>query len=220
MFYNNIPSRYRWVLLLLGSCNFYLAFIPAFILILFFLITVDYFLCITISESSSSKRELFLWGSIAANLGTLFFFNYFNFFNENIGYLAQVIHWNYTVMLLQIALPLGLSFHVFQSLSYVIEVYRGKYAPERNFGIYALYVMFFPQLVAGPIEPPYHLLPQFKLEHNFDAGNVRRGLERMLRGGQNTGYTARQFKPKSMSTQYMLISRWSSTTLRTPRPNH
>lgn len=182
LLYYNIPNKYRWVLLLIGSCYFYMAFIPAFILILFFLITVDYFLGIKISESSGRKKKLLLWGSIAANLGTLFFFKYFNFFNENIAYVAHVIHWNYPVMFLQIALPLGLSFHVFQSLSYVIEVYRGKYVPERNFGVYALYVMFFPQLVAGPIERPQHLLPQFKLEHNFDASNVRRGLERMLWG--------------------------------------
>ncbi|MDO8492546.1 MAG: MBOAT family O-acyltransferase [bacterium] len=112
----------------------------------------------------------------------LFVFKYFNFFNENIVALANFLHWNYSVAAVSIILPLGLSFHVFQSLSYVIEVYRGKFKAENNFFTYALYVMFFPQLVAGPIERPGHLLPQLNMTHNFNATNVRRGLERMLWG--------------------------------------
>lgn len=180
--YYAIPYRFRTLFLLLASCYFYMAFVPKYILILFFLITVDYFLAFLISDSTATKRTLFLCASIFANIGVLFFFKYFNFFNENISSIAQWLHWNYSPMILSIVLPLGLSFHVFQSLGYVVEVYRGKYQPEKKYLTYALYVMFFPQLVAGPIERPGHLLPQFSLEHDFIFVKARRGLERMLWG--------------------------------------
>ena len=182
LYFKVIPDKYRWALLLVSSCYFYAVYIPKFILILFFLITIDYFLGLSIHKTSGKQRKTLLIISICANIGTLFLFKYFNFFNENIASLAQLIHWNYSPLLLQIALPLGLSFHVFQSLSYVIEVYKGKQIPERHYGIYALYVMFFPQLVAGPIERPQHLLHQFHQRHDFNAIFVRRGLERMLIG--------------------------------------
>ena len=155
---------------------------PKYILILGFLITLDYFLAQAMDKKVGRKRKIFLILSLSANLGVLFIFKYFNFFNINLASLANFLHWNYSLTLLHIALPLGLSFHIFQSLSYVIEVYRGRYKPETNYLNYALYVMFFPQLVAGPIERPYNLLPQFKLKHDFNGINVRQGLERMLWG--------------------------------------
>src|SRR3989344_5806682 len=177
--YYLIPGKFRTHVLLLASCVFYMAFVPKYIFILFFLITLDFFLAQLIEKYEGKWRTFFLWASIAANIGMLFFFKYFDFFNVNVAALANVLHWNYTPSLLSVALPLGLSFHVFQSLSYVIEVYRRRYTPERNYFTYALYVMFFPQLVAGPIERPGHLLPQFKAPHHFDRVNVVRGLERM-----------------------------------------
>jgi len=180
--YYLIPGKFRTHVLLLASCVFYMAFVPKYIFILFFLITLDFFLAQLIEKYEGKWRTFFLWASIAANIGMLFFFKYFDFFNVNVAALANVLHWNYTPTLLSVALPLGLSFHVFQSLSYVIEVYRRRYTPERNYFTYALYVMFFPQLVAGPIERPAHLLPQLKQVHSFDANKVRRGLERMLWG--------------------------------------
>ena len=180
--YFSIPRQLRNIFLLLASCCFYMAFIPAYILILFFLITVDFLAAKAIDNRTGSARKRFLILSVVANLGILFVFKYFNFFNLNIAALSTFLHWNYSPMLLSIALPLGLSFHTFQSLSYVIEVYRGKYKPEKNYLTYALYVMFFPQLVAGPIERPQNLLPQFHLTHDFEPVRTRRGLERMLWG--------------------------------------
>jgi alginate O-acetyltransferase complex protein AlgI len=177
-----LPSRFRILLLLLASCYFYMAFVPVYVLILFFLIITDFFLGQAIEKREGVQRKFFLVLSVITNVGTLFFFKYFNFFNQSIADFGQFIHWNYSPFLLTIILPLGLSFHVFQSLSYVIEVYKGKYPAERNFLTYALYVMFFPQLVAGPIERPQHLLPQFKIEHTFEVVRVRRGLERMMWG--------------------------------------
>ncbi len=159
-----------------------MAFVPYYVLILFFLITVDYFLAFEINKREGNKRTAFLLLSVVANLGTLFFFKYFNFFSENAALLMEFLHFNYSPTLFNILLPLGLSFHIFQSLSYVIEVYRKKYTPEKSYITYATYVMFFPQLVAGPIERPQNLLPQFSVHRAFDPILARRGLERMLWG--------------------------------------
>ncbi len=120
--------------------------------------------------------------SVVANIGMLFIFKYFNFFNENIATLAQYLHYSYTPLLLHLVLPLGLSFHIFQGLGYVIEVYKRKQEPEKSFSVYTLYVLFFPQMVAGPIERPQHFLPQLHKTINFDVNLARKGLERMLWG--------------------------------------
>lgn len=176
------PGRFRWALLLAASCYFYMAFIPQYILILLAIILIDFVAAQQIAQRSGHARRLFFILSVISNIGILFVFKYFNFFNDNIAVLAQAIHWNYSIESLSLILPLGLSFHTFQSLSYVIEVYRGNYPAERHLGIYALYVMFFPQLIAGPIERPAHLLPQFKVRIRFDIEKVLSGLRLMLWG--------------------------------------
>jgi D-alanyl-lipoteichoic acid acyltransferase DltB (MBOAT superfamily) len=117
-----------------------------------------------------------------SNVGFLAFFKYANFFDANIATLAQVLHWNYGLHALDIILPIGLSFHTFQAISYIIEVYRGNQKAERHFGIYALYVMFFPQLVAGPIERPQNLIHQFYETHTVDWTRIGDGLRLMLWG--------------------------------------
>src|SRR5882724_5745164 len=152
--YFSIPQKYRIVWLLIASCVFYASLIPSYLLILFFLIGVDYIAGKQIEKAEGKKRRHYLLVSIFANVGLLFIFKYFNFFNGNIAAVASFLHWNYPVKYLAVVLPLGLSFHTFQSLSYVIEVYRRKQKAEQSLLTYALYVMFFPQLVAGPIERP------------------------------------------------------------------
>jgi alginate O-acetyltransferase complex protein AlgI len=177
-----LPHKSRWLLLLVASCIFYMVFIPAYILILAFLITIDYFACIWIEQSQGRRRKTFLLLSILSVCLALFVFKYFNFINGNLRALAGFLHWNYPIGALRLILPLGLSFHTFQSLSCVIEVYKGRQKAERNFGIYALYVMFYPQLVAGPIERPQHLLHQFYEKHEFEYRRVTDGLKLMLWG--------------------------------------
>lgn len=177
-----LPHRFRWALLLAASALFYMAFIPKYIFVLLALIVVDYSAGILIERSAPEKRKWFLILSILSTCVILFIFKYFEFFSVNLTALAQFLGWNYSFGFLKLILPLGLSFHVFQSLSYVIEVYRGKQKSERNFGIYALYVMFFPQLVSGPIERPYNLLHQFYEKHTFDYERVASGLRLMLWG--------------------------------------
>lgn len=146
------------------------------------MITIDYSAALLMDKTKGNLRRLLLATSIIATVTVLFIFKYFDFFATNSTALAQVLNWNYSINTLNIILPLGLSFHTFQSLAYVIEVYRRKFKVEKNFGIYALYVMFFPQLVAGPIERPGHLLPQFYPKHNFDYNRVVSGLRLMLFG--------------------------------------
>ena len=177
-----LPHRYRWMLLLVASCIFYMAFIPAYILILFLTIAIDYYAGIKIEENKNGRKQVYLIISIVSTCLVLIVFKYANFIFVNINDLAQFLHWNYSLPLLGIILPIGLSFHTFQSLSYVIEVYRGKQKAEKNFGIYSLYVMFYPQLVAGPIERPQNLLHQFYTEHRFEYARVTAGLQRMLWG--------------------------------------
>lgn len=177
-----IPHKYRWFLLLLASCYFYMSFVPVYILILFFTIAVDYVAGRLIEPVQGKRRYIFLLISIMANVGVLFFFKYFNFFNNNLAQFSGVLGWNYPIKNLAILLPVGLSFHTFQSMSYVIEVFRGRQKSERNIGIFALYVMFYPQLVAGPIERPQNLLHQFYEKHEFSIDRIGSGLRRMLWG--------------------------------------
>lgn len=174
-----LPHKFRWAWLLAASCYFYMAFIPAYIFILFFTIIVDYIAGRLIEKTVGKTRKLYLIISIISNLGILAFFKYYNFFAENITALAQTIHWNYSLPALAIILPIGLSFHIFQALSYTIEVYRGHQPAEKHLGIYALYVMFYPQLVAGPIERPQNLLHQFKENHPWDTTRIKGGLRLM-----------------------------------------
>jgi alginate O-acetyltransferase complex protein AlgI len=181
--YFALPHRWRWALLLLASCGFYMAFIPAYLLILLATIGVDYVAGIQIERASGRRRKQFLVLSLVANLGTLAFFKYYNFFTENVNALLHALHLTtHEVPYLHIILPIGLSFHTFQAMSYTIEVYRGHYPAERHLGIYALYVMFYPQLVAGPIERPQQMLPQFYEEKHFDFEQAVLGLQRMLWG--------------------------------------
>ncbi len=176
------PQKARWLVLLAASCFFYMAFMPAFILILAFTILVDYVAGIYIERSVEKRRLIFLIASIVANVGVLFVFKYFNFFNANLASLADFLHWQYSLEALSIVLPIGLSFHTFQSLSYTIEVYRGRQKAERHLGILGTYVMFYPQLVAGPIERPQNLLHQFRERYAFELRRVGAGLSLMLFG--------------------------------------
>ena len=180
--YFMLPHKFRWFHLLLASCVFYMAFIPVYILILFFTIIIDYIAGILIENANGARRKMFLVMSLVANIGVLAYFKYYNFFVENIIAAFQHYHVHVNLSLLHFVLPIGLSFHTFQAMSYTIEVYRGNHKPERHFGIYALYVMFYPQLAAGPIERPQNILYQFHEEKKFDYSNVVIGLRMMLWG--------------------------------------
>jgi alginate O-acetyltransferase complex protein AlgI len=178
-----LALRWRVHWLLAASCFFYMAFIPAYILILAVTILIDYFAGIYLERVEDRKtRKVLLWVSILSTCTVLFIFKYFGFFTSSFVGLAGLLGWRLPRVVTSIILPIGLSFHTFQSLSYVVEVYRGNQKAERNFIVYATYVMFFPQLVAGPIERPQNLLHQFREHHVFDYTEVTAGLKRMAWG--------------------------------------
>jgi len=177
-----LPNKCRWLHLLIASCIFYMAFIPVYVLILFFTIAVDYIAGLLIEKAEGRRRTLFLVMSIVANVGVLAFFKYYNFAVSNIDSLLHYSGSMQRIPLLKIILPIGLSFHTFQAMSYTIEVYRGNQKAEKHLGIYALYVMFYPQLMAGPIERPQNMLHQFREKHSLDYDNLTSGLRRMAWG--------------------------------------
>ena len=177
-----LPQKYRWFLLLAASCYFYMYFIPIYILILAGTIIIDYFAGILIEKNQGKKRKLYLILSLFANISVLAVFKYYNFFIENIEVLISTFGSKSTLLYLSILLPVGLSFHTFQAMSYTIEVYRGNQKAEKHFGIYALYVMFFPQLVAGPIERPQNVLHQFHEKKYFLYDNFTKGIKLVIWG--------------------------------------
>jgi len=159
-----------------------MAFIPVYILILGFTIVIDYFVGIWLEKTVGKRRKHFLIASLIANIGILAVFKYYNFLNNNLSSILNTFGYQNSIHNLSILLPIGLSFHTFQAMSYTIEVYRGNQKAEKYFGIYALYVMFFPQLVAGPIERPQNLLHQFREKYDFDYNRVTSGLRLMAWG--------------------------------------
>lgn len=159
-----------------ASYYFYACWNVYYLSLIVFSTLIDYFCAIKIEENRSSKNW-FLILSLVTNLGLLFSFKYFNFLA---GSFNQIFDWDIT--LLKVLLPVGISFYTFQSLSYTIDVYRGHKSAEKHFGIFALYVSFFPQLVAGPIERSTHLLPQFFQKHELETKRVISGLRLIILG--------------------------------------
>jgi len=159
-------------------------FIPIYIFILFFTILIDYGVGLWLhKETNLQKRKYILWLSVMANVGVLAVFKYYNFFIENINQALSVTHINsQPIKGWEIILPIGLSFHTFQAMSYTFEIYYNRFTPEKHLGIYALYVMYYPQLVAGPIERPQNVLPQFHTPHFFNIKRVSAGLQLMVWG--------------------------------------
>lgn len=179
--YYLLPHKLRWMWLLAASSYFYMYFKPVYILIILFTIIVDYCAGILIEKATGKTRRFYLILSLVTNIGVLAFYKYFNFLAGNLNLLSGAFH-GPQIPLLDFILPIGLSFHTFQAMSYTIEVYRGNQPAERHFGLYALYVMFYPQMVAGPIERPQHILPQLHRINNFRSSNLITGLFFMAMG--------------------------------------
>ncbi|MDY0278704.1 MAG: MBOAT family O-acyltransferase [Acholeplasma sp.] len=179
-----LPYKYRWVFLLLASYYFYMNWKPIYALLIFGSTLVTYLSSLLIDKfrEQKPKKRLFLVLSLILNFGVLFIYKYYNFINESVYQLFDYLNISYKVPNLDVLLPVGISFYTFQAVGYTIDVYRGDIKPERNLGIYALFVSFFPQLVAGPIERAKSLLPQFRQKFDFDAIRIAAGLKQMLWG--------------------------------------
>src|SRR5215813_6155830 len=175
--------QYQNILLLFASFYFYACWDWRFMFLLLFSILLDYVSGIKI-ENSSGKHEAKIWLtlSIAINLGFLGFFKYYNFFIESFADLLNGFGLKINIWLLNIVLPVGISFYTFHGLSYVIDVYKKRISSERNFVDYAVFVSYFPLLVAGPIERATHLLPQIQRKRTFNYEQATDGLRQILWG--------------------------------------
>jgi D-alanyl-lipoteichoic acid acyltransferase DltB (MBOAT superfamily) len=178
-----IPRSGRWAWLLAASYAFYMAWEPGYVVLLWLSTVVDYTAALQIGKAPTLRsKRCWLGATLASNLGMLFFFKYYNFFRDSLGFVAAQAGWSLELPHSEFLLPIGISFYTFQTMSYTIDVYRGVIPPERHLGRFALYVCFFPQLVAGPIERARDLLPQMKLEHDFDYTRAADGLRLMAWG--------------------------------------
>ena len=179
----SIPSKRRWVVLLLASYFFYGFWKFEYLFLIAGSTLVDYFISNSIGVSENQrKKKILLFISISLNMSLLFLFKYFDFSASSSNVLFDNLGIDYKIKLLDLVLPVGISFYTFQTMSYTIDVYNGKIKPERHIGIFALFVSFFPQLVAGPIERASNLLPQLNKSVKFDIGTVSSGAQLVLWG--------------------------------------
>jgi D-alanyl-lipoteichoic acid acyltransferase DltB (MBOAT superfamily) len=177
------PRQYRWMLLLAASYYFYASWKVAYLGLILVSTLVDYVAGIQMEKQNSREdKRPFLLLSLCVNLGILFTFKYFNFFIGSVEATLASLGLMWEGPVLDVLLPVGISFYTFQTLAYTIDVYRGQQEPEHHLGRFALYVSFFPQLVAGPIERSQRLLPQFWNPKEFEYQRVVDGLKLMLWG--------------------------------------
>lgn len=180
--YFSFNPKNRWLVLFSSSCFFYMYFIPKYILCLFFLIIIDFFAAKRIYSTDKLRtKKIILFISIFSNFGLLFYFKYFGFFTENLNIILFEI-FGKNIEVPSIILPIGLSFHTFQSVGYVIDVYKKRIKPETHIGIYSSYVLFFPQMVAGPIERYSGLGNELHKEQSFQIDNLKKAFPLLLMG--------------------------------------
>ena len=184
LIYFILPYKYRWAFLLVASYYFYMNWKPVYAVLIFSSTIITYYSAIFIEKfrTDLKLKKFFLVISLLLNFGILFIYKYFNFINESVFSILSYVNLQWEVPNLDILLPVGISFYTFQAVGYTIDVYRGDLKAERHLGIYALFVSFFPQLVAGPIERAKNLLPQFKQSFNVDYERISSGLKIMLWG--------------------------------------
>lgn len=171
------------LLIVVASYVFYGWWDWRFLSLILFSTLVDYSVGRSLSRQTQvGRRKLLLWTSIVVNIGFLGFFKYYNFFLDNFVSAFRFFGSEIQADSLNIILPVGISFYTFQTLSYTIDVYRGKLEPTKDFIGFAAFVAFFPQLVAGPIERATHLLPQFYKKRSFDYHKAVDGMRQILWG--------------------------------------
>lgn len=166
--YFAVPTRRQSLLLVIASYLFYAYWKPQYLLLLLGITTIDYLAAVGIEGATRpAVRRLWLGLSIGSNLGLLFFYKYYDFIVSQFNLVAAWLGFHSSLPILDLLIPLGISFHTFQSISYTVDVYRGACKAERNYLSLALFISFFPQLVAGPIERAGHLLPQLVRPNRF-----------------------------------------------------
>jgi len=182
-FFANKSRKYQNFILILASYYFYSCWDWRFLFLLVFSTLLDYFSAIKIERSQTkSGKKFWLWLCISINLGFLGVFKYYNFFAESFAELLNGFGFHTNPVLLNLILPVGISFYTFHGLSYIIDIYYGRIKSERNFVDYSLFVSYFPLLVAGPIERATHLLPQLKVKREFNFEKAKEGIYQIIWG--------------------------------------
>ena len=177
------PQRYRWAVLLIASYYFYMSWNVKYVVLILLATFISYITALLISRTEKkAKQRIYLASALVVSLGILFVFKYFNFFSDIITSILHFLSFETEMVVLDVLLPVGISFYTFQAISYVIDVYRGQVEAEKHFGKYATFISFFPQLVAGPIERTGNLLHQIKKEYIFDYDQASYGLKLMAWG--------------------------------------
>ena len=181
--YYLIPHRYRWVFLLAASYYFYMSWkvVYAFLIMASTISVYAAGIYIEKQKDPPNKKRVLI-STLLFNLGILFVFKYFNFFNDSMGIVLSKFNIFYEAPTLRLLLPVGISFYTFQAISYLVDVYRGETAAEKHFGRFAVFISFFPQLIAGPIERAKDLLPQFYEKHEFEYQRATDGLKLLTWG--------------------------------------
>jgi len=170
-------------LLIVASYYFYSCWDWRFLFLLVFSTFLDYYTGIQIEKGKSqASRKFWFWLSISVNLGFLGVFKYYNFFAASFADLLNSVGIQASPILLNVILPVGISFYTFHGLSYVIDIYLKRIKAEYNFVDYSLFVSYFPLLVAGPIERATHLLPQVKIKREFDFEKAKEGICQIIWG--------------------------------------
>jgi alginate O-acetyltransferase complex protein AlgI len=182
--YFALPARQRWKLLLAASYLFYMAWKPVYVIWLLAITALDFWCALKMGDRKPGDKARLKWLllSVGGNLATLFLFKYSGFAADILRAVGNFMNLTLPVPAWHLLLPLGISFHTLQTIGYSVDVYRGNKEPERSLGLFALYVSFFPQMVAGPIERSTHMLPQLHREHDFQYQRVVSGLQLMLWG--------------------------------------
>lgn len=181
--YYILPFKYRAIAMLLASYFFYMSWKAEYIVLILLSTLVDYFVAINIEKTTEQKKKkLLLYLSVFVNLGILFSFKYANFLGASVNDALNIFNIDKQLPILNFLLPVGISFYTFQTMSYTIDVYRGDLKPEKNFIQFALFVTYWPQLVAGPIERAGNLLKQFKENISLDYTNISMGFRLILWG--------------------------------------
>ncbi len=177
-----IPHKYRWIVLMVSSYYFYMSWNARYVLLILGVTVITYLGAICIRRVGGQREKIVLGAVVLTLLGILLVFKYWNFAVDTINVVCQKIAVPLHPVTVQLLLPVGISFYIFQALSYVIDVYRGEIEPELHFGKYAVFVSFFPQLVAGPIERSRNLLSQVSSRHEFDYQTAVYGIKLMAWG--------------------------------------
>ncbi len=179
--YYTLPHKVRWIMLLIASCIFYMCWRWELIILIFFSTLSNYILALCIDKHREKSRK-YLILSMVINFGLLFVFKYMMFINHTFMFIYEYFGWNYPIDDFNIILPMGISFYTFQAAGYTIDVYKGEYKAERNYFKLTLFITFFPQLVAGPIERADRLLSQLFTKKKFSLDNLSIGIKLMIMG--------------------------------------